>query len=107
MQTNFYPFEWNGHIYPLRCNMSALERLQDNIGNDDLESLFRESAFSIAFELLYAMIEDAREEDPSLPEISMRQLKKNMTPAQVVRLGVLQMFSSAFDIGAIASDSPK
>lgn len=93
------PFEWKGRTYPLRCNMAVLETLQDGPGKGEIGNLFKIPTITVVFEILKAMIDDAREDDPSLPEVSMRELKKAFSPAEIAELGVLRMFTAAVTPG--------
>lgn len=108
--------EIDGHVYPLRCNMAVLERLQDGPGAGEIGNLLERPTYQVVFDILAAMIADACEDNPELPEISMKRLKKQYSPAQLGEFGIFHMFveslavptstdSSKTETGIIAADN--
>lgn len=90
--------EIDGVIYPLRCNMAVLERLQDGPGKGEIGSLLEQPTYRVIFEILKAMLDDACEDNPDLPEVTMKRLKKLYSPAQLGELGVFRLFSEALAV---------
>lgn len=90
--------EIDGILYPLRCNMAVLERLQDGPGKGEIGSLLEQPTYRVIFEILKAMLDEACEDDPELPVITMKKLKKLFSPAQLGKLGVFRLFSEALAV---------
>lgn len=85
--------EIDGHIYTLRCNMSVLDRLQDQF-DGSIDGLLELSPAKAVFVILKAMLDDCCE-DENLPEIPMKRLKKLFGPAQLAELGVLRLMTAS------------
>ena len=90
--------EIDGNLYPLRCNMAVLERLQEGPGKGEIGNLLKQPTYKVIFEILKAMLDEACEDDPDLPVVTMRKLKKLYSPAQLGALGVFRLFSEALDV---------
>lgn len=97
LQLETLPLEIDGRVYPLRCNMNVLEKLQNGPGQGEIGNLFQLSSIAAVFEIAAAMIEDACEDDPTLPAVPMTRLKKLFSPAQLARLGIFLMFVRAIN----------
>lgn len=82
----------DGAVYPLRCNMSVLDRLQDGPGNGSIGNMMEIPSYQAIFHIMKAMIDDACEDDPELPEVSMKRLKKLYSPADLGEMGIFRMF---------------
>jgi len=93
--------EINGVTYPLRCNMAVLERLQDGPGQGQIGNLMKQDIYQSVFDIAKAMLDDACEDNPELPEVSMKQLKKTFNPADLASHGVLILFTKALDVAQI------
>lgn len=95
LQLETIELEIGGHIYPLHCNMAVLERLQNGPGGGEIGKLLDLPSYQVVFEIAAAMIAEACEEDPTLPEIPEARLKKICTPAALAKAGIFRMFTSA------------
>lgn len=95
LQLETIELEIGGHIYPLHCNMAVLEKLQNGPGEGEIGKLLNLPSYQVVFEIAAAMIEEACEEDPALPEIPMTRLKKICSPAALAKAGIFRMFTSA------------
>lgn len=107
LQLETLPLEIDGHVYPLRCNMAVLEKLQNGPGEGEIGKLFELSSFQAVFAITEAMIQDACEDDPTLPEVPIAKLKKRYSPAQLARLGIFRLFTRAISPDLPESDEPK
>lgn len=97
--------EIDGHVYPLRCNMAVLERLQDGPGAGNIGSLMSRPAYQVIFEILEAMLADACEDNPNLPIVPMKRLKKLYSPGQLGELGIFLMFVEAMSVTVVKNDA--
>lgn len=95
LQLETIELEIGGHIYPLHCNMAVLEKLQNGPGEGEIGKLLNLPSYQVVFEIAAAMIEEACEEDPALPEIPMARLKKICSPAALANAGIFRMFTAA------------
>lgn len=94
--------EIDGVSYPICFNMSVLERLQDGPGAGSIGHLMELPAYSVVFDMLKAMLDDACEDNPDLPEVPLKRLKKLYSPKELGEMGVLRMFTAAMDVHGIA-----
>lgn len=94
--------EIDGVRYPIRCNMSVLERLQDGPGGGEIGTLMDRPTYQVIFEILKAMLDDACEDHPELQPVPMRRLKKLYSPGQLGSLGIFRMFTDALTV--VSSD---
>lgn len=90
--------EIDGRAYPLRCNMNVLEKLQNGPGDGELGKLFDVPSFQAVFLIFEAMIEDACEDDPSLPVPDTKRLRRMFSPAQLAKAGIFRMFTEAVSV---------
>lgn len=90
--------EIDGTVYPIRCNMSVLERLQDGPGHGEIGTLLDRPTYQVIFEILKAMLDDACEDNPELPEVQLKRLKKLYSPAQLGTFGIFRMFTEALTV---------
>lgn len=88
----------NGHVYPLRCNMSVLERLQDEFGDGEIGNLYKMQSYKVIFAIMKTMLDDACEDNPDLPVIEMKQLKKMYSPSDLGEMGIFKMFVLSMDV---------
>lgn len=95
LQLETIELEIGGHIYPLHCNMAVLEKLQNGPGGGEIGKLLDLPSYQVVFEIAAAMIAEACEEDPTLPEIPEARLKKICSPAALAKAGIFRMFTSA------------
>ena len=98
--------EIDGVKYPLRCNMAVLERLQDGPGKGEIGGMMQIPTYQAVFEILKAMLDDACEDDESLPVITMRKLKKTFSPADLGELGIFRMFVDSLTVVQQPSGTP-
>ena len=92
----------DGAVYPLRCNMSVLERLQDGPGQGAIGTMMEMPTYQAIFEILKAMLDDACEDNPELTEVPMKKLKKLYSPADLGEMGIFRMFVRSL---TVVSDS--
>lgn len=97
LQLETLPVEIDGSVYPLRCNMNVLEKLQNGPGGGEIGNLFNVPSFQAVFMIFEAMVEDACEADPELPVPAPARLRQIFSPAQLARAGVFRMFTSAIN----------
>lgn len=90
--------EIDGVRYPIRCNMSVLERLQDGPGGGEIGTLMDRPTYQVIFEILKAMLDDACEDNPDLPPVTMHRLKKLYSPGQLGSIGIFRMFTDALTV---------
>ena len=95
LQLETIELEIDGHIYPLRCNMAVLEKLQNGPGEGEIGKLLDMPSYQVVFEIAAAMIEEACEEDPELPEIPIARLKRICSPSALAKTGIFRMFTAA------------
>ena len=95
LQLETLELEIDGNVYPLRCNMAVLEKLQNGPGEGEIGKLLDLPSYQVVFEIAAAMIEEACEEDPALPAIPAARLKKLCSPAALARAGVFRLFTEA------------
>ena len=95
LQLETVELDINGTVYPLRCNMAVLEKLQDGPGDGSIGNLLNMPSYQVVFEIAKAMIDEACEDDPALPEIPVKQLKKLFNPAQLAKAGIFRLFTQA------------
>lgn len=88
----------DGHVYPLRCNMSVLERIQDDYCDGEIGNLYQMQSYQAIFLILKAMIDDACEDDPNLPQVELKRLKKLFSPRDLGEKGVFRMFVLSMDV---------
>ena len=101
LQLKHKTVEIDGVSYPICFNMSVLERLQDGPGKGSIGHLMELPAYSVVFDMLKAMLDDACEDNPDLPEVSLKRLKKLYSPKELGEMGVLRMFTAALDVHGI------
>lgn len=97
LQLETLPFEINGTIYPLVCNMNVLEKLQNGPGGGEIGKLLELPSYQAVFEIFLAMVEDTCETDPDLPVPDPKQLKRTFSPAQLAKAGIFRMFFRAIN----------
>ena len=95
LQLETLELEIDGNVYPLRCNMAVLGKLQNGPGEGEIGKLLDLPSYQVVFEIAAAMIEEACEEDPALPVIPAARLKKLCSPAALARAGILRLFTEA------------
>lgn len=100
LQLETLPFEIDGSVYPLVCNMNVLEKLQNGPGEGEIGKLFELPSYQAVFEIFLAMVEDACESDPELPVPDPKRLKRIFSPAQLANVGLFRMFTRAISPGA-------
>lgn len=100
LQLETLPFEIDGSVYPLVCNMNVLEKLQNGPGEGEIGKLFELPSYQAVFEIFLAMVEDACESDPELPVPDPKRLKRIFSPAQLAKVGLFRMFTRAISPGA-------
>lgn len=84
------PFELNGKIYILRCNMAVLERVEDMHG--DLDAVMQLPVRTASLELLAAMMNDYAELQEDWEEIwTPEKLKKQVSYAMLMELDLVGM----------------
>ena len=105
LQLETVELDINGNVYPLRCNMAVLERLQNGPGEGEIGKLLELPSYQVVFELAAAMIAEACEDDPALPEVTVKQLKKICSPAALARAGVFRLFTEAISPRMPETDS--
>ena len=105
LQLETVELDINGTVYPLRCNMAVLERLQNGPGEGEIGKLLEMPSYQVVFEIAAAMIAEACEEDPELPEIPARRLKKICSPAALAQAGIFRLFTEAISPRMPESDS--
>ena len=101
LQLETLPFEIDGSVYPLCCNMNVLEKLQNGPGEGEIGKLLEIPSYQAVFEIFLAMVEDACEADPELPVPDPKKLKRMYSPAQLAKAGIFLMF-----VRAISPDAP-
>ena len=90
--------EIDGHSYPLRCNMSVLEKIQDDYCDGEIGNMYKMQSYQAIFVILKAMIDDACEDDPDLPPVEMKRLKKLFSPRDLGEKGIFKMFVLSMDV---------
>lgn len=95
LQLETIELEIGGQVYPMRCNMAVLERLQNGPGEGEIGRLLEMPSYQVVFEIAAAMIAEACDEDPTLPEIPVERLKKLCAPAALAKAGLFRMFAEA------------
>lgn len=88
------PFELDGKVYALRCNMCVLDVLQDAHG-DDFAVIFDLPARQACAEILAAMLNDYAEDMGWAERWTARQIKKRFSYAYLQELDILGMFTRA------------
>ena len=97
LQLETLPFEIDGSVYPLACNMNVLEKLQNGPGEGEIGKLLELPSYQAVFEIFLAMVEDACEADPELPVPDPKRLKRTFSPAQLAKAGIFRMFFRAIN----------
>ena len=105
LQLETVELDINGNVYPLRCNMAVLERLQNGPGEGEIGKLLELPSYQVVFEIAAAMIAEACEDDPALPEVTAKQLKKICSPAALARAGLFRLFTEAISPRMPEADS--
>ena len=97
LQLERLPIEIDGYLYPLCCNMNVLEKLQNGPGEGEIGKLFDLPSYQAVFHIFEAMIADACETDPELPQPDPARLRQIFSPAQLARAGIFRMFVNAIN----------
>ena len=95
LQLETIELEIGGKVYPLHCNMAVLERLQNGPGEGEIGKLLDMPTYQVIFEITAAMIAEACEENPELPEIPAARLKKLCSPSALAKAGIFRLFTEA------------
>lgn len=98
------PFELEGKVYSLRCNMAVLETIEEKHG--DLDAVMALSVRDSSLELLTAMLNDYAEEQGWEERWEPAQLKRRISYAMLRELDLVGMlFRSLTPPGKPAANS--
>lgn len=87
------PFELEGKLYRLRCNMAVLESIEEAHG--DMEAVMQLPVRTASLELLRAMLDDYAEEQGWEERWTLPQLKRRVSYAMLMELDLVGMLFRA------------
>jgi len=87
------PFELEGKVYSLRCNMAVLETIEEQHG--DMEAVMQLPVRTASLELLTAMLNDWAEEQGWEERWTAARLKRRVSYAMLMELDLVGMMFRA------------